>query len=120
MSKERQPLEELQDVIIHGFQEKKGKDITLLDLRGIRDRVADFFVICQAESTTQVKALADSVEEEVKLKLKERPFSVEGRENASWILLDYGYVVAHVFQPQAREFYALEELWNDAIRTTIE
>jgi ribosome-associated protein len=120
MSKERQPLKELQDVIIQGFQEKKGKDITLLDLRGIRDRVADFFVICQAESTTQVKALADSAEEEVKLQLQERPFSVEGRENASWILLDYGHVVAHVFQPQAREFYALEELWNDAIRTVID
>lgn len=109
----------LYELVIHGIQEKKGKDITLLDLRGIHDRVADFFVVCQAESTTQVKAIADAVEEEVKKSLQERPLSIEGRENAQWILLDYGDVVAHIFQPQAREFYAIEELWNDAIREDI-
>jgi ribosome-associated protein len=119
MAKVTPEIPALQELIIHGIQEKKGKDITLLDLTGIRDRVADYFVICQAESSTQVKAIADSIEEEVKKGLHERPFSVEGRENSSWVLLDYGSVVAHVFQPQAREFYALEDLWNDAKRQDI-
>lgn len=120
MSKHRTSQEELHELVIRGIQEKKGKEITLLDLRGIRDRVADHFVICQAESSTQIKAIADSVEEEVKNHLNERPISTEGRENAQWVLLDYGDVVVHIFHPESRAFYAMEELWNDAIRTDIE
>ncbi len=119
MAKHQPEIPALQQLIIHGIEEKKGKRISVLDLTGIRDRVADFFVICEAESSTQVKAIADSIEEEVKKASGERPISVEGRENSSWILLDYGDVVAHVFQPQAREFYALEDLWNDAKREDI-
>jgi ribosome-associated protein len=119
MSKTHQENRPLEEVIVHGMQEKKAKSITMLNLTNIRDRVADFFVICEAESGTQIKAIADSIEEEVKKELTERPISVEGRENAQWVLLDYGHVVAHIFQPQAREFYALEDLWNDAARTDI-
>jgi ribosome-associated protein len=109
----------IEQYIIHGIQEKKGKSITMLNLTKLKDRVTDTFIIAEAESSTQLKAIADSVIEEVKKASGERPWSVEGLENAQWILLDYVDVVVHLFQPQYREFYGIEELWNDAVRTDI-
>ncbi len=104
----------LASFVVKGMQEKKAKNITILDLRGISNRVSDFFVISDADSTTHVNSIAGSVEETVKKNTGERPFHSEGWENAQWILMDYVNVVSHVFLRETREFYNLESLWADA------
>lgn len=104
----------LADLVIKGILEKKGKNIVCLDLKNVRSAVCDYFVICEGDSTTQVDAIAKSVEFEVKKALGESPYHAEGYENAEWILIDYVNVVVHVFQKQIREFYNLEALWADA------
>jgi ribosome-associated protein len=100
--------------IIHAIKEKKGDNILSLDLRKIPEAVADFFIICEASSTTQVKAIADFVEEHVKKTVDDTPFHSEGHQSAHWILVDYVNVVVHVMLPETRKFYKLEEMWNDA------
>jgi ribosome-associated protein len=100
--------------IIHAIIEKKGDNIVSLDLRKIPEAVADFFIICEASSTTQIKAIADFVEEHVKATVEEIPYHSEGQQTAHWILIDYVNVVVHVMQPETRKFYKLEEMWNDA------
>ena len=100
--------------IIDGLEDRKAKNITILDLNNIKNRSFDFFVIADAESSTHVESIATSVEETVKKQLNERPFHTEGWENAEWILLDYVNIMVHVFQQQTRDFYRLEELWADA------
>lgn len=102
------------EVIIHGIQEKKGKDIVSLDLRNISSSVSDFFVVCHADSTTQVKAIADSVEDEMYKAFNEEPWHKEGFQNSEWILLDYVSVVVHIFRTEKRDFYGVEDLWGDA------
>ena len=99
--------------IIHAIQEKKGENIISLDLRKIPEAVADFFIICDASSTTQVKAIADFVEEHIRKTVKETPFHHEGHQAAHWILIDYVNVVVHVMQTETRKFYKLEEMWSD-------
>ncbi len=103
--------------VIKAIQEKKGENIISLDLRKIPEAVADFFVICQATSTTQVKAIADFVEEKVKQDCGEVPYKHEGHTALQWVLVDYINIVVHVMQPDARTFYKLEELWSDAALT---
>ncbi|MHB1278627.1 MAG: ribosome silencing factor [Bacteroidia bacterium] len=103
----------LADVIVKGMEEKKAKDIVLMDLREVKGAVTDFFVICEGESDKQVQAIARSVEEFVDKEVHEDPSHREGFENSEWILLDYFNVVAHIFIPEKREFFALEELWGD-------
>jgi ribosome-associated protein len=100
--------------IINAIQEKKGEKILSLDLRKIPEAVADFFIICQANSNTQLKAIADFVEEEVKNKCGENPYKHEGRQAQQWILTDYINIVVHVMLPESRKFYQLEEMWSDA------
>ena len=100
--------------IISGIQEKKGENIMCLDLTGIRSRVCDYFIICDANSSTQVSAIADSIKHEAKKKSGEIPYYSEGYQNSEWILIDYVSVVVHVFQKQIREFYNIEGLWADA------
>lgn len=100
--------------IIHAIQEKKGEAIVSLDLRKIPEAVADFFIICQANNNNQLKAIADFVEEEVRLKCEERPYKHEGRQAEQWILIDFVNIVVHVMLPEPRKFYQLEELWSDA------
>ena len=99
--------------IIHAIKEKKGDHIVSLDLRKIPEAVADFFIICQASSTTQVKAIADYVEDHLKKTIKETPYHSEGHQTAHWILIDYVNIVVHIMQPETRKFYKLEEMWND-------
>ncbi len=106
--------EKLSDVIIRGMQEKKATDIVVLDLRKVKNAVADFFVICSGNSDRQLDAIADSVDEQVYKTLNENPWHTEGKNNKEWMLLDYIDVVAHVFRKDRREFYALERLWGDA------
>jgi len=100
--------------IIHAIQEKKGEHIVSLDLRKIPEAVADFFIICQANSNTQLKAIADFIEEDVKNKCLETPYKHEGRQAQQWILIDYVNIVVHVMLPEPRKFYQLEEMWSDA------
>jgi ribosome-associated protein len=104
----------ISEVIVHGIQEKKGNEIVRLDLRNIHSSIADFFVICHAESSTQVKAIANSVEDEVYKALKQEPIRKEGLQYGEWILLDYGDVVVHIFKTDKRQYYAIEDLWGDA------
>jgi ribosome-associated protein len=100
--------------IIHAIKEKKGERIISLDLRKIPEAVADFFIMCEASSTTQVKAIADFVQEHVKKTLEESPYHSEGQQAAHWILIDYVNIVVHIMQPENRKFYKLEEMWSDA------
>lgn len=99
--------------IIHAIQEKKGENIISLDLRKIPEAIADFFIICEASSNTQVRAIADFVEAHVKKHLDELPYRHEGQQVAQWILIDYVNVVVHVMQPETRKFYKLEDMWSD-------
>lgn len=103
--------------IIHAIQEKKGDNIISLDLRKIPEAVSDFFIICSAGSNTQVKAIADFVEEQVSKACGEIPFKHEGQQAAQWILIDYVNVVVHIMQTEPRQFYRLEEMWSDAPQT---
>ncbi|MBX2932963.1 MAG: ribosome silencing factor [Ferruginibacter sp.] len=103
--------------IIHAILEKKGEKIISLDLRKIPEAVADFFIICQAGNTTQLKAIADFVETDVKQKCGELPYKHEGRHGQQWILIDYVNIVVHVMLEEPRKFYRLEEMWSDAPTT---
>lgn len=116
---EKNPSQPLIDAVVDGILEIKGKNISVLDLNSLHNRVCDYYIICQADSSTQVKAIADSVQEMVKKRLNERPYHTEGFQNSEWILVDYVNVVVHVFQSQIREFYNLESLWADAEVTKI-
>jgi ribosome-associated protein len=100
--------------IIHAIQEKKGEGIVSLDLRKIPEAVADFFIICQASNTTQLRAIADFIETDLKEKCNEIAYKHEGRQGQQWILIDYVNVVVHVMLPEPRKFYQLEEMWSDA------
>ncbi|MEL6392374.1 MAG: ribosome silencing factor [Bacteroidota bacterium] len=106
--------------IIDSIQEAKGKNIAKLDLRQLDDAPTDFFVICEGSSTTQIKAIADRIERDLKTNLSERPAHVEGSRNAQWICLDYFNTIVHVFHPELRAFYDLEDLWSDAEVTQYE
>ncbi len=104
----------ISELAIYGIQEKKGNDIVRLDLRNIHSSVSDYFVICHADSGTQVKAIANSIEDEIYKAIQQEPWRKEGLEYGEWILLDYVNVVIHIFRTDKREFYGVEELWGDA------
>jgi len=106
--------------IIKGIEEVKGQDIQILDLREIENTVCDYFIICNGTSNTQVNAIVNSVQKTVSKTLKEKPWHVEGSDNAEWVLMDYVHVVVHVFQKHIREFYDIEGLWGDAKSVTIQ
>jgi ribosome-associated protein len=103
--------------IIEAIKEKKGENIVSLDLRKIPEAVADFFIICEANNPTLLKAIADEIEFFVKEKIGELPYKHEGRQAQQWILIDYVNVVVHVMLPEPRKFYQLEEMWSDAPST---
>ena len=106
--------DELVEHVINGIREKKGHDIVLIDLRSIRSSLADLFVVCHGDSDVHVKAIAQSVADEVEKHTGESPVYKEGFSNAEWILLDYIHVVVHVFRKEQREYYGIEEFWADA------
>ncbi len=101
--------------ILNAIQEKKGENIISLDLRKIPEAVADFFIICEGSSTTQVRAIADNVEVKVREICGEAPYRHEGMSALQWVLVDYVNVVVHIFHPETRKFYRLEEMWSDAV-----
>jgi ribosome-associated protein len=102
--------------IVHAIQDKKGENIVSLDLRKIPEAVADFFIVCEASSTTQVKAIADFIEESTRTSCDDLPYKHEGRQTLQWVLLDYVNVVVHIMLPESRRFYKLEDMWSDAPR----
>ena len=112
--------DEINDLIVDSIQDIKGKNIVKLDMRQLDDAPTDFFIICQGDSNTQVKAISDNIHKRLKYEADLRPNHTEGASNALWVLLDYFNVVVHVFYHETREFYALEDLWSDAIFTEYE
>jgi ribosome-associated protein len=106
--------------IIKGIEEVKGNDIDILDLRAIDTAVCDYFVICNGTSNTQVNAIVNSVQKLVSKELKDKPWHIEGTDNAEWVLMDYVSIVVHVFQKEIREYYNIEGLWGDAKITSLE
>lgn len=113
-------VKELLSTIIEGIQEKKGKEIAIIDLSTIHYAFCDYFIICHGDSTTQVNAIAEGVEEKVKSKFKINAGHIEGLQNMQWILMDYGDAVVHIFQKEYRDYYKLENLWGDAQISIIE
>lgn len=109
----------LQQLIIEGIQERKGRGITLVDLSEIESASVSNFIICQGNSNMQVSAIADSVREYLLDKARIKPYNYDGYTNSQWIVIDYGDTLVHVFQPEVRERYNLEDLWSDAKITHI-
>jgi ribosome-associated protein len=101
--------------IITAIQDKKGEKIISLDLRKINEAVADFFIICEAGNQPQIRAIADNVQEQVRVKCEENPYHHEGYSKLQWVLIDYVNVVVHIMLPENRKFYKLEEMWSDAV-----
>ena len=108
------------DTIVDGIHDIKGKDVVVLNLSELPNAVADFFIICSGESSTQVESIAQSIVRKTRTDLKEKPWHEEGTRNAEWVLLDYVNVVVHVFYKGVRDFYNLESLWADAERIDIQ
>ena len=104
----------LEELIIQALLEKKGENIICLDLRKINHVLFDYFIICTGNSKPHVETLAEYVQEITKSEAKTRPTFVEGLSNGEWVLLDYFNIIVHIFQPEARAFYNVEQLWNDA------
>jgi ribosome-associated protein len=98
---------------VRAAESKKATDIKVLDLTGVTS-FADFFVICTGSNPRQVQAITDEVGLQMKQEARELPLSLEGYEQAEWVLLDYGDLLVHVFSPKAREYYDLERLWRSA------
>lgn len=101
--------------IIKAIQDKKAENIVSLDLRKIPEAVADFFVICEATTNVQIRAIADHVKDMVKEQTGELPYRHEGQQAMNWVLIDYVNVVVHIMHPEQRKFYRLEEMWSDAV-----
>ncbi len=120
MAIKKTSADQLIAIILSGIEDVKGKDINILDLREIENTVCDYFIICEGTSNTQVNAIVNSIQKKVSKELKDKPWHVEGADNAEWILIDYVNVVVHVFQKHIREYYDIESLWGDAKTTIIE
>jgi ribosome-associated protein len=120
MQESKTSADELIALIIQGIDEVKGHNVNLLDLREIENTVCDYFIVCNGTSNTHVNAIVGSIQKTVSKAIKDKPWHIEGEDNAEWVLMDYVNVVVHVFQKQVREFYDIEGLWGDAKFTTIE
>lgn len=104
--------------VAQAILDKKGQNVCSLNLKTIGTSICDYFVVCNADSRPQVIAIADNIEEQMLIKCKRKLVRQQGRENAFWIILDYGNIVVHIFQTEYRSFYRLEDLWADAVKTT--
>ncbi|WP_373516399.1 ribosome silencing factor [Pricia sp.] len=120
MQKSKAGADELIALILEGIEEVKGQKVNLLDLRDIENTVCDYFIICNGTSNTHVNAIVGSIRKIVSKAMGDKPWHVEGEDNAEWILMDYVNVVVHVFQKQIREYYDIEGLWGDAKVTEVE
>lgn len=115
--KEQLSVESLNELIVDSILDIKGKKIVKLDLRKLGDTPTDFFILCEGDSNTQVKAIAENIRKRVKEELGIVPAHTEGMQNALWVLVDYFDVIVHIFHPEKRAFYDLEGLWSDAAFT---
>ncbi|MBQ8837840.1 MAG: ribosome silencing factor [Bacteroidales bacterium] len=104
-------------VIADAMMEKKGQEVVSLDLQPIGTAISDYFIVCNADSTVNVTAIADNVEDRMIEKCGRKVIRTQGKENAFWVILDYGDIVVHIFQTPYRTFYRLEDLWADADKT---
>ena len=120
MAKNNSNADQLIASILSGIEDVKGKEINILDLREIENTVCDYFIVCEGTSNTQVNAIVSSIQKKVSKEIKDKPWHIEGNDNAEWVLMDYVNVVVHVFQKHIREYYDIESLWGDAITTQIE
>ena len=112
-------VKNLVETVVEALQEKKGKQIITMDLSKSENSICQYFIICQGKTSTQVSALYDSVWDRVYERLNEKPMGAVGMREAQWIAMDYGNVMVHLFIPELREFYNLENLWADAAATEI-
>lgn len=112
-------IEQLRPLIIEGIQERKGREIAVVDLSGIESAPTSEFITCQGNSSQQVAAIADSVREYLLENYGIKPYNYDGYRNAQWIVIDYGSTLVHVFTRETRQLYNLEELWADAPITRI-
>ena len=112
-------VKKLVETITKGIQEKKGSNITIADLSGIEGSICRYFIICQGNSPSQVEAIPDSVEETARIDAGEKPVHIVGLAHAHWVAMDYTDVMVHIFIPEAREYYNLENLWEDAKLTRL-
>lgn len=110
----------LADIIVKGIQEKKGKDISIMNLSGLHNSMFDYFIVCHGTSNTHIDSIADSVQDEVFKAVGQHVWHKEGFLNSEWILLDYVDIIVHIFQKEKRDFYKLEELWADGDVTILE
>lgn len=120
MKKKADEADVLLNSIVEGIFEKKGLNVLKIDLRKLENRIADYFVICHAPSTTLVSTICDSIDDRVRKDTGIKPLHVEGLENSFWVLLDYGNVIVHIFLEEYRNFYNLESLWSDAVLEELE
>ncbi|MDX9747677.1 MAG: ribosome silencing factor [Paludibacter sp.] len=122
MKKRIKDLENEQIVknIVEGIQERKGKEIVVVDMNRLKEAPCSYFVICEGDSTVHVNAVAHSIQEYVQEKIQVKPYAADGFENAEWIAMDYGQIIVHVFQRHARQYYDIEHLWADADLQKIE
>lgn len=102
------------DKAVEGIQDKKGRDITIIDLSEIDGCITKAFVICEGGSPSQIEAIYDSVSDKMRLDLQEKPVRTAGLENCIWVAMDYVDIMVHIFLPDARDHYNLEHLWADA------
>ncbi|MBO5000990.1 MAG: ribosome silencing factor [Bacteroidaceae bacterium] len=109
----------LVEKITEGIQEKKGKNIVVADLTNIDDTICNYFVICQGDSPSQIAAITDSIKDYVREETGNKPIAIDGLRNTQWVAMDYSDVLVHIFLPEVRAFYNLENLWADAKLTTI-
>ena len=119
MTIEKSNADQLIAVILNGIEDVKGQDINILDLREIENTVCDYFIVCEGTSNTQVNAIVNSIQKKVSKETKDKPWHIEGSDNAEWVLMDYVNVVVHVFQKHIRDYYDIESLWGDAKTTEI-
>ncbi|KAA6332466.1 Ribosomal silencing factor RsfS [termite gut metagenome] len=105
--------------VTEGIQEKKGKNITVVDLTSIENTICKYFIICQGNSPNQVGAIVDSIKDSVRKGINVKPFAIDGLKNAEWVAMDYADILVHIFQPEIRTFYNLEHLWADAKLITV-
>lgn len=108
------------DLIIDSIQDVKGKNIVVLDLRALKDAPADYYIVCEGDSNTQIRAIGERVDLRVKAETGWRPYHTEGKGTGRWVLVDYGNILVHVFHPEARAYYDIEDLWSDAKITRYE
>lgn len=107
------------ETIVHGLQDSKARDIQIIDMRRIEEAAFQYFVVCEGTSSTHVYGIANRLEDYVREQTGQHHLGIVGRQNRLWVAIDYGYILVHVFQPETRDFYRLESLWEDAQITRI-